>query len=181
MLILSWCNIKYILINATCILLCSQSKENEEMRISLAELSSASSSDNNGSSSDDNDLDRDRDGEIWCVQDGRVYEQGEDWEVDSCTSCTCQVSVINLNVLLWFYKDLEAQVSPALSKCKTIWELRTSLILGFYLLRSILLATASYFPDRREWYLSSCLTIDNEVNKHFPNCQTIPSESIFQF
>lgn len=87
-------------------LLCSQSKENEEMRISLAELSSSSSNNSSsrgggsGGSSDDNDLDRDRDGEIWCVQDGRVYEQGEDWEVDSCTSCTCQVSVINLNMNL---------------------------------------------------------------------------------
>lgn len=91
-------------------LLCSQSKENEEMRISLAELSSSSSNNSSsrgggdggdgGGSSDDNDLDRDRDGEIWCAQDGRVYEQGENWEVDSCTSCICQVSVINLNIIL---------------------------------------------------------------------------------
>lgn len=72
--------------------LCSQSKENEEMRISLAEFSNNSNS-SSGGGGDDNDLDRDRDGEIWCVQDGRVYEQGEDWEVDSCTSCTCQVRV----------------------------------------------------------------------------------------
>ncbi|XP_044194009.1 thrombospondin-2-like [Thunnus albacares] len=62
------------------------SKENEEMRISLAELSNSSSSYDDGG--DDNDLDGD--GEIWCVQDGRMYEQGEHWEVDSCTSCTCQ-------------------------------------------------------------------------------------------
>uniref|UniRef100_A0A8C9ZEU7 Thrombospondin 2b n=1 Tax=Sander lucioperca TaxID=283035 RepID=A0A8C9ZEU7_SANLU len=39
-------------------------------------------------SGDVNDLDRD--GEVWCMQDGRVFEQGEDWEVDSCTSCGCQ-------------------------------------------------------------------------------------------
>uniref|UniRef100_A0AAQ6AKF2 Thrombospondin 2b n=1 Tax=Amphiprion ocellaris TaxID=80972 RepID=A0AAQ6AKF2_AMPOC len=86
-------------------------KENEEMRIFLAELSnsrngssSSSSSLSSGSSGSrggnndvngsndglDNDLDRDRDGEMWCAQDRRVYEQGEDWEVDSCTSCTCQ-------------------------------------------------------------------------------------------
>ncbi|XP_035468388.2 thrombospondin-2-like [Scophthalmus maximus] len=78
------------------------SKENEEMRILMAELSNNSSGNSSRSSNssrgggggggdgDDNDLDRDRDGELWCVQDGRVYEQGEDWEVDSCTSCTCQ-------------------------------------------------------------------------------------------
>ncbi|XP_068593022.1 thrombospondin-2-like [Cebidichthys violaceus] len=98
------------------------SKENEEMRISLAELGNHSSSNysrngkssgngagngaGNGSSNgngnsnrssisrglggsgDFNDLDRD--GEVWCMQDGRVYEQGEDWEVDSCTFCVCQ-------------------------------------------------------------------------------------------
>ena len=67
-----------------------QSKENEEMRISLAELSSGSSRDSGDGN--DNDIDFDRDGEAWCVQDGRVYEQGEDWDVDSCTSCACQVS-----------------------------------------------------------------------------------------
>ncbi|XP_034425869.1 thrombospondin-2-like [Hippoglossus hippoglossus] len=77
-------------------------KENEEMRITLDELSNSSSISSNisksdissirggGGSGDDSDLDRDRDGELWCVQDGRVYEQGEDWEVDSCTSCTCR-------------------------------------------------------------------------------------------
>ncbi|KAG7228065.1 hypothetical protein INR49_005687 [Caranx melampygus] len=43
-----------------------------------------------GFGDDDDYLDRDRDGEIWCMQDGRIYEQGEDWEVDSCTSCACQ-------------------------------------------------------------------------------------------
>ncbi|MEQ2267549.1 hypothetical protein XENORESO_007469, partial [Xenotaenia resolanae] len=64
------------------------SKENEEMRISLAELSNDSNRvDGN---EEDNYLDRDRDGEVWCVQDRRVYEQGEVWEVDSCTSCACQ-------------------------------------------------------------------------------------------
>lgn len=81
------------------------------MRISLAELSNRRGNDSSGSGgggggsgsnrrgggggggdSSDNDLDRDRDGEVWCMQDGRIYEQGEDWEVDSCTSCTCQVS-----------------------------------------------------------------------------------------
>uniref|UniRef100_UPI0037E8427D thrombospondin-2-like n=1 Tax=Semicossyphus pulcher TaxID=241346 RepID=UPI0037E8427D len=96
------------------------SKENEEMRLSLAELSSSNSSSLSDSSSqsnssnirrsssrsrgdgssrgdgnsdgsvDDNDFDTDGDGEVWCVQDGRVYDQGEDWEVDSCTFCTCQ-------------------------------------------------------------------------------------------
>ncbi|XP_053270331.1 thrombospondin-2 [Pleuronectes platessa] len=79
-------------------------KENEEMRITLDELSNSSSisissytsksdissiSSGAGGGGDDSDLDRDRDGEPWCLQDGRVYEQGEDWEVDSCTSCTC--------------------------------------------------------------------------------------------
>lgn len=34
----------------------------------------------------------DRDGQAWCMQDGRVYEQGDDWDVDSCTTCTCKVS-----------------------------------------------------------------------------------------
>lgn len=29
--------------------------------------------------------------EISCVQDGRVFEHGEDWDVDSCVSCACQV------------------------------------------------------------------------------------------
>lgn len=71
----------------------SQSKENEEMRISLAELSNSSSGLGDGNGRDGGaDLDRDRDGEVWCVQDGRVHEQGDNWEVDSCTSCTCQVS-----------------------------------------------------------------------------------------
>lgn len=77
-------------------LLCFQSKENEEMRISLADLSNNSSGGGGGGgddSGDDSELDRDRDGEIWCMQDGRVYEQGEDWEIDSCTSCACWVSV----------------------------------------------------------------------------------------
>ena len=87
--------------------LCFQAKENEEMRITLDELSNSSSSISSnisksdissirgggGGGGDDSDLDRDRDGELWCVQDGRVYEQGEDWEVDSCTSCTCRVCV----------------------------------------------------------------------------------------
>lgn len=67
-----------------------QSKENEEMRISLAELSNDSS--RGETDEEDNYLDRDRDGEVWCMQDGRVYEQGDVWEVDSCTSCSCQVS-----------------------------------------------------------------------------------------
>ncbi|XP_068438976.1 thrombospondin-2-like [Clinocottus analis] len=41
-----------------------------------------------GGSGDVNDLDRD--GEVWCMQDGRVYDHGEDWDVDSCTACACQ-------------------------------------------------------------------------------------------
>ncbi|KAM8730454.1 thrombospondin-2-like [Acanthopagrus schlegelii] len=64
------------------------SRENEEMRISLFELSTSNSG-SSGSSNHD-ELDRDRDGEVWCMQDGRIYEQGDDWDVDSCTSCTCQ-------------------------------------------------------------------------------------------
>lgn len=70
--------------------LCPQSKENEEIRISLAELSDSRGA---GGGGDDNDLDRDRGGEVWCVQDGRVYQHGEDWDVDSCTSCACKVCV----------------------------------------------------------------------------------------
>ncbi|CAL8380320.1 unnamed protein product [Gadus morhua 'NCC'] len=35
-------------------------------------------------------LDSDRDGEMWCVQDGRMYDHREDWQLDSCTSCSCQ-------------------------------------------------------------------------------------------
>ncbi|XP_065805514.1 thrombospondin-2-like isoform X1 [Labrus bergylta] len=90
------------------------SKENEEMRLSLAELSSNSSSRSNSSGSsrrssgrgdwhgdgrgndygggnlDGYDPDVDRAEEVWCVQDGRVYDHGDDWEVDSCTFCTCQ-------------------------------------------------------------------------------------------
>nr|XP_061807746.1 thrombospondin-2-like [Nerophis lumbriciformis] len=49
-------------------------RENEEMRLTLAGLG--------GMSIDGN--------EISCVQDGRVYSHGEDWDMDSCTSCTCQ-------------------------------------------------------------------------------------------
>ncbi|XP_014325859.1 thrombospondin-2-like isoform X1 [Xiphophorus maculatus] len=64
------------------------SKENEGMRISLAELSNDSSTVDGDE--EDNYLDRDRDGEVWCMQDGRVYEQGDVWDVDSCTSCACQ-------------------------------------------------------------------------------------------
>ncbi|XP_061911358.1 thrombospondin-2-like isoform X2 [Entelurus aequoreus] len=54
-------------------------KENEEMRITLARL---------GGIGGENQLGRD--GEMLCVQDGRVYEHGEDWDVDGCTSCACQ-------------------------------------------------------------------------------------------
>lgn len=99
-----------------------QTKENEEMRLYMAELSSNNNNNNSslsdsrrsggrgdwhgdgrgdgdgdggggGGDGDVNDPDMERSGEAWCVQDGRVYDQGEDWEVDSCTSCTCQVSV----------------------------------------------------------------------------------------
>ncbi|XP_047464832.1 thrombospondin-2-like isoform X2 [Mugil cephalus] len=38
----------------------------------------------------DFDFDFDRNGELWCMQDGRVYKQGDDWDFDSCTSCACQ-------------------------------------------------------------------------------------------
>ncbi|KAG7257235.1 hypothetical protein CRUP_017261 [Coryphaenoides rupestris] len=27
---------------------------------------------------------------VWCEQDGRLYDHGEAWELDSCTSCSCQ-------------------------------------------------------------------------------------------
>uniref|UniRef100_A0A3Q3AZC8 Thrombospondin-2-like n=1 Tax=Kryptolebias marmoratus TaxID=37003 RepID=A0A3Q3AZC8_KRYMA len=86
------------------------------MRISLVELSSGGGGggggggSSSGSSSSrrrgggggdgdtvDNVLDRDRDGESWCVQDGRVYEQGDAWETDSCTSCSCQVNMCLLS------------------------------------------------------------------------------------
>lgn len=30
-----------------------------------------------------------------CWQDGRLFENKEDWVVDSCTKCTCQVEDIN--------------------------------------------------------------------------------------
>ncbi|XP_039894838.1 thrombospondin-2-like isoform X3 [Simochromis diagramma] len=53
-------------------------------------ISSSIRSSRRGGDGDSSDNDLDRDSEAWCVQDGRVYEQGEDWEVDSCTSCTCQ-------------------------------------------------------------------------------------------
>lgn len=108
----------------------SQSKENEEMRITLAELSNSSSSSGpghgggrggggRGGGGDFDDLDRDRDGEVWCVQDRRVYEQGDDWEVDSCTSCTCKVSIeqffffCNYNILAvkCFLEECRMQVS----------------------------------------------------------------------
>ncbi|XP_042370601.1 thrombospondin-2-like, partial [Plectropomus leopardus] len=50
-----------------------------------------SSPDGGGDVNDlDRHRDRDRDGKAWCMQDGRVYEQGEDWDVDSCTACVCQ-------------------------------------------------------------------------------------------
>lgn len=57
---------------------------------------------NSGGSDEVNDLDRD--GGVWCMQDGRVYEQGEDWEVDSCTSCACQVSVEQMSFMSTIYK-----------------------------------------------------------------------------
>ncbi|XP_061667105.1 thrombospondin-2-like [Syngnathoides biaculeatus] len=50
--------------------------ENKEMRITLAGLGGAGGIDGN---------------EMSCVQDGREYQHGEDWDVDSCTSCACQV------------------------------------------------------------------------------------------
>lgn len=75
-----------LLTNILSVLECSQLKENEEMRTSLAELHDNSS---RGGGGGDNYLDRDGDG--WCVQDGRIYQHGEDWDADSCTSCACKV------------------------------------------------------------------------------------------
>ncbi|KAM6951035.1 thrombospondin-2-like [Aplochiton taeniatus] len=57
-------------------------EENEEMRIALTELGNSSSSDSHPRE------------ENMCVLDGRVYEQGEEWDEDSCTSCTCQAGKI---------------------------------------------------------------------------------------
>jgi len=101
-----------------------QINENEEMRLALAELilnnidgdaisgggalrgNSIGTSDGDGDGGGDGGgdgagfLDRDRDGEVWCEQDGRLYDHGEAWELDSCTSCSCQVSLArgqNLN------------------------------------------------------------------------------------
>ena len=31
-----------------------------------------------------------------CVQDGRVYPEDDDWELDSCTTCSCQVSLSHI-------------------------------------------------------------------------------------
>lgn len=77
------------------------------MRIILAELTNSSGSSSNSNRDDSNrghgpadltgrggdpdHVNKDRDGQVWCMQDGRVYEQGDDWDVDSCTSCTCKV------------------------------------------------------------------------------------------
>lgn len=38
-----------------------------------------------------------------CWQDGRLFEDKEDWVVDSCTTCTCQVGDIQttLNGETW--------------------------------------------------------------------------------
>uniref|UniRef100_A0A3B3UD74 Thrombospondin-2-like n=1 Tax=Poecilia latipinna TaxID=48699 RepID=A0A3B3UD74_9TELE len=77
------------------------------MRISLAELSNDSST--VGGDEEDNYLDRDRDGEVWCMQDGRVYEQGDVWEVDSCTSCACQVSAEQM----WSHDNLKCEIQAS--------------------------------------------------------------------
>ncbi|XP_062331210.1 thrombospondin-2-like isoform X1 [Osmerus eperlanus] len=53
-------------------------EENEEIRISLQELGNSSSP---GSRQEE---------ESECVQDGRVYPEDDDWELDSCTTCSCQ-------------------------------------------------------------------------------------------
>ncbi|CAL8304735.1 unnamed protein product [Lota lota] len=71
--------------------------ENEEMRLALAEMDRnntdalggnavGSSYEGDGAGAPDSD----RDGEMWCVQDGRMYDHREAWELDSCTSCSCQ-------------------------------------------------------------------------------------------
>lgn len=79
------------------------------MRIILAELTNSSGggksnsdkvgsnggrgpADLTGRGGNPDHIDRERDGQVWCMQDGRVYEHGDDWDVDSCTSCTCKVS-----------------------------------------------------------------------------------------
>lgn len=77
------------------------------MRIVLAELTNSSGSSNSnrggnyrghgpadltGRGGNPGHVDKERDGQVWCMQDGRVYEHGDDWDVDSCTSCTCKVS-----------------------------------------------------------------------------------------
>lgn len=39
-----------------------------------------------------------------CWQDGRLFDDKEDWVVDSCTKCTCQVAPSNVETsldLLW--------------------------------------------------------------------------------
>jgi syndecan 4 len=33
-----------------------------------------------------------------CWQDGRMFEDKEDWVVDSCTTCTCQVGDIQTSL-----------------------------------------------------------------------------------
>lgn len=39
-----------------------------------------------------------------CWQDGRLFDDKEDWVVDSCTKCTCQVVHSHMKIctdLLW--------------------------------------------------------------------------------
>lgn len=61
-----------------------------------------------------------------CWQDGRLFEDKEDWVVDSCTKCTCQVMPIHTEIckftvdlckLDWFVKFLNCR-SPRLCVTK---------------------------------------------------------------
>lgn len=74
------------------------------MRLSLEELNNSNNTGNNddvnstngmssrnSSNGFSNDLDGNTDWEKLCLQDGRVYVQGEEWDVDSCTTCGCLV------------------------------------------------------------------------------------------
>lgn len=45
-----------------------------------------------------------------CWQDGRLFEDKEDWVVDSCTKCTCQVEDIDVGDLA--YIGFKCHCSP---------------------------------------------------------------------
>lgn len=43
-----------------------------------------------------------------CWQDGRLFDDKEDWVVDSCTKCTCQVELSRMEIytyLLYYMND----------------------------------------------------------------------------